>query len=410
MNNKLSILLLCVATFFSCEEDTIRPLVIDDGVSPSSIQNIIVDNFAGGAKLTYSLPQEEDLLYVEAEFIRQDNAEISRVRASLFNNTLEVHGFGEEKDYEINLYAVDQSENKSAPVTTIIRPLRAPIQFVGESLEVFPDFGGMYVSWENPYETNVSLEISVLDEFGQPNVVDIVYSEALEGGVAIRGFDPVEKTFTIVVKDRYGNIYPTQRFVVTPLFEEAADKTYYRTLAALGLTIPHETPAFNARWGLENIYNGDTRPNVRQAFLSAASSWIDPDGELPGYEGLNAQYFTLDIGTEIKLSRILMHTAAFDKDTPKVFDIWGANQLNADGSLDGWVKIADKRETIKPSGTPYGVDPTQEDIEAAERGFDVLIDANAPPVRYIRFVNRQSWDGNTLIKIAEMEFFGEIIN
>lgn len=410
MKNKYIILLLCMAVLFGCEEDTVRPLVIDNETTPSPIENVVVDNIAGGAIISYSLPNEEDLLYVEAQFKRQDNAEISKVRSSLYNNSLEVNGFGEEKDFDVTLYAVDQSENKSEPVTVTITPQKPPIQFVGESLEVIPDFGGMYVSWENPLEANVSFEVSVLDEFGEPNVVDIVYSSAEDGGFAIRGFDAVEQTFVIIVKDRFGNILPAKTYVITPLFEEAADKAYYRTLAALGLDLPHETPAFNNRWALELVYNGDTRTQVRQCFYSAGAGWIDPDGELPGYEGLGAQYFTLDIGVKIKLSRILMHSSAFGGTCPKVFDVWGSNQLNADGSLDGWVKIVDKGETIKPSGTPYGVDPTTDDIEAAERGFDILVDPTAPPVRYIRFINRQSWDGNTAIQIAELEFFGEILD
>ena len=401
-NINFLIFCICVTAFFSCDEDEIRPLIQSNNV-PDPIENVVVENVAGGATLTYNLPDETDLLYVEAEFRRQDGAELSRVRSSVFNNSLDVNGFGIEKDFEVTLYAVNQSQNRSTPITTTIRPEKAPLQFVCESLTAVTDFGGMIVNWENPFEADISLEISTINEFGEPELVDVVYTTGLEGTYVARGFESVETTFEIIIKDRFGNVLPAKSFTLTPLFEEEADRINYATVIQL-----HDTPTFNFRWGIDNVIDGDLQATRFQAYLSAGG-WIDPDGELPEYEGLKAHIITIDAGVEIQLSRIRLHSTEYTGSCPRFFDIWGTNQLNADGSLDGWTKIVDNGETVKPSGLPVGQN-TAEDIDTAARGYDILPLPLSPSVRYIRFVNKASWDETTTMTIAELRFFGKIID
>lgn len=405
MKNRFMILSLCATLFFSCQEDSIRPLVVDNGIAPGVVENVMVQNLAGAAKLTYNLPTDDDLLYVEAEFKRQSTGTVSRVRSSVFNNSLVVEGFGEEKDYEVNLYAVDQSENKSEAVTTIIHPEKAPLGYVVESLKAFADFGGLHLYWKNKYEGNVSLEISVLNEFGLPEVVDVVYSSQQKGDYAVRGFDTTERTFQVIVKDRYDNISEPQYFVITPLFEQYLDRIYYKAIVQT-----HDTPNSFSRWTLDNLFDGITTGN--HGFLTAGD-WIDPDGELPEYVGAGVVMFTIDLGVTAKISRLKWWQRAnknypYNGNNPKFYDIWGSDHLNADGSLDGWVKLVDRGTIIKPSGLPLG-ENTTEDVDAAVAGHDVIADASAPPVRYIRWVNLQNWYGTTAVHIMELEAYGQIV-
>ena len=312
-----------------------------------------------------------------------------------------LEGFGEEKDFDVTLFAVDQSENRSEPVNTIVSPKKPPLLFACESLTAVPDFGGIFVEWENPHFGEISVEVAALDEFDVPQLIDVAYSEASEGSLAIRGFDAVETTFNIIVKDRFGNIAPRKTFSLVPFFEEAASKDFYEVVRQ-----PHDAPDFNNNWRLQLIYNGNTRVGARQAYLSRGS-FVDPD-PLPEYEGINAHMFTIDLGVELKMSRMLLHANAYTGGAPRFFDIWGSNQLNPDGSFDGWHKIVDQGEIIKPSGLPVG-ENSNEDIEAAARGIDIIADPSAPSSRYIRFVNRQNWGQVPEIQIGEIEFFGEII-
>lgn len=397
----------CAMLLFNCEEEKLRSIAIDDGIAPGMIQNVTVENIAGGAKLSYSLPNDIDLLYVEAQFKRQATAEISKVRSSIFDNSLIVEGFGEEKDYEVTLYAVDEAENRSKPVTVIITPDRAPIQFVGDSLEALPDFGGLLLSWENPFEGNISLEVSVINELGQPEVAETIYSSSREGVQAVRGFDAIEYTFLVIVKDRYDNVLETKTFMLTPLFEELVEKVNYEAVTQI-----HDTPPFNIRWPVSDIYDNNL---IGNSGYHSGNGWIDPDGELPEYDGQNVHMITLDLGVKVKLSRIkwFQRTVAanniFANGNPRIYDIWGTTQLNADGSLDGWTKVVDNAELIKPSGLPLG-SINEDDIAAATAGHDAIADPTAPAVRYIRFVNKENWGGETFFHIMELEAWGSIID
>ena len=82
------------------------------------------------------------------------------------------------------------------------------------------------------------------------------------------------------------------------------------------------------------------------------------------------------------------------------------NKLNADGSLDGWVKLVENGEIIKPSGLPVGT-TTTEDIDYAALGHDMTAAASAPSIRYIRWVNTKNWGGTTFMNIMEIEVYGK---
>ena len=60
---KFIILCLCaMITFFSCQEDSIRPLVDGDNIGPDIVEDVLIENINGGANLTYNLPNDSDLL------------------------------------------------------------------------------------------------------------------------------------------------------------------------------------------------------------------------------------------------------------------------------------------------------------------------------------------------------------
>ena len=59
--------LLIIFLFNACEEDIREPL-ISEGIAPGKISNVVVENLPGGAALTYTLPNDNDLLYVLAEY------------------------------------------------------------------------------------------------------------------------------------------------------------------------------------------------------------------------------------------------------------------------------------------------------------------------------------------------------
>src|SRR3546814_2663068 len=84
---------ICVLALIACtKEERHIPCEQSDRV-PDPLRNVMVENLPGGAKLTYKVPDDPNLLYVKAEFETQ--GEIRNVKASYYENTLRQDGFGD---------------------------------------------------------------------------------------------------------------------------------------------------------------------------------------------------------------------------------------------------------------------------------------------------------------------------
>jgi hypothetical protein len=121
--------------------------------------------------------------------------------------------------------------------------------------------------------------------------------------------------------------------------------------------------------------------------------------------------FTFDLGETAKLIRFTqwhqLTTGILYRKNVKTFEIWGSATSSVDASFTGWVKLG-AYESRKPSGLPLGQEVAG-DIAFATAGEIFTVDPNAPPVRYIRYVIKDTWDGATgPVTIAEMAFFKSV--
>jgi hypothetical protein len=88
----------------------------------------------------------------------------------------------------------------------------------------------------------------------------------------------------------------------------------------------------------------------------------------------------------------------------KRYEVWGASELNEDGSFNGWTKLL-TMTNIKPSGLPIGLF-TDEDRAAGKAGDEANFAPDLPKVRYIRIRCLENWSGNTNMVISEVTFWG----
>ena len=100
-----SVFTIAIASLaISCDQNNLEPLE-NNSTAPGQVQNVAVENLPGKAKLTYTLPSDQDLLYVKAEYTLASGKKME-VKSSYYNNSLEVVGFANEGEYEIQLYSV----------------------------------------------------------------------------------------------------------------------------------------------------------------------------------------------------------------------------------------------------------------------------------------------------------------
>lgn len=120
--------------------------------------------------------------------------------------------------------------------------------------------------------------------------------------------------------------------------------------------------------------------------------------------------FTFDLGQTRDISRIkqwqrLTGTVVYRIQNVRRFEVWGSDNPNVTEDFSGWTRLG-VFESHKPSGLPHGQE-SPEDLAYAAAGEDFMTDADAPPVRYIRYVVLSTWDNKPTIAIAQLKFFSD---
>lgn len=126
------------------------------------------------------------------------------------------------------------------------------------------------------------------------------------------------------------------------------------------------------------------------------------------------QSFTFDLGVLTELtsfrlwqrSKNAFETFIYNSANCKKWEIWGCNQMpSTEYDEKEWTKLMDC-EITKPSGLPIG-QINDDDIAAADEGHEFIFPEGLPPVRYIRFTVKETWNGtNNTFFVQEVSFYG----
>ena len=397
-------ILLFAILAMGCTEDELEPMG-HNSTPPGQVTGIEVENLPGKAKLSYTLPDDPDLLYVKAVY-RLNSGVMREIKASYYTNTMTLDGFGDTNIHEVQVYAVNRSEVASEPVSVKVQPQENPIWSVRRSLVIADDFSGVNIKAENPSRESVAIEIMCKDSLGTWQMLESVESSLPKIEAACRGLDTLEYEFRFTVRDRFLNYTDTLYATVHPLFEQMLDKSQFKAYNLPGDASPEQPGWLEMDRMWNNIYDYTNH----ERWLIAMPS----DVHAP-------QISTFDIGTPAKLSRLTLFDWGYDNaagagagdrmfytgEHMRRFEIWGTMTPSPDGSLDGWTLLA-TFENEKPSQLPYG-QQSQEDFDTAVKGFGFVfpVSAEIPKVRYVRIRNLESWDGTTKFGIAEIDLYGD---
>lgn len=383
----------------SCNEETVGQYPIDS-VPPGPVTNVQVkEAFGGGAVISYTIPEDLDLLGVKASYTL-DTGEQVEVIASAYNSEISVEGFAEVKEHPVTLRAIDKSRNESKPVTIQITPKRAPIFEVMESLQIFNDFGGIQLQWQNPDQKDIIIIVSKpVPDSQLTESVQNIYSSAQDGIGYVRGFPAEPQTFIVEVQDKWGNKTESKSQDCLPLYEEKVNSQKYwkRWNPA---DIPYDQ--YPGNYGIEKIWDGKN-------MLSGSTNIYSSN------RGVSMPFrITFDMQQVYKLSRLKLYQRTgssylYNQQSPKHFKIYGS--LNRNVTLDAtepdrqWIELGEF-ESIKPSGLPLGK-YSQEDLDWAGGGEEFTFPIQlATPVRYIMLEFIENWGGVEGTAFSELEFWG----
>ncbi|WP_186758595.1 DUF5000 domain-containing lipoprotein [Echinicola salinicaeni] len=377
----------------ACEVEEMHSPYSKGSTPPGPVFETSVENMPGKAKIFYAVPNDPDLLYVKAVYQRS-NGEEAEVKSSYFNNSLMVEGFSDTLDHEVKLYSVNRNEMESEPVTVVIKPKKAPVWDVYESLDVKASFGGIQVNALNPEREDVAILIMEKNELDEWEVdPNSIYTSTDTINYALRGMDTLVHEFAFTVRDRWLNYTDTVYADIAPFYETALSKANYR-----GMQLPGDSP--------------------HHPSTSMAGMW---DGEIMNWPSIymtqavvsGPHTITFDVGVEAKMSRIVIwdYPEYYNGRTYyylgnlKEFEVWGSDDPPSDGSYDNWVKLGTYSAT-KPSGLPFG-QQSDEDYRVANSGLNWQFDIDAPKVRYLRIRSIRNWGGSTYMAIGEVQVYGD---
>jgi hypothetical protein len=387
-------MLSLIVTFLGCSEEQ-GPIPLESNLTPpGEVKNVTVENLPGKAKLQYTLPEDEDLLYVVARYTLENGTPLE-VKSSYYNNSMLIEGFTGLSEQEVKIFAVNRSEIESKPVTVTVAPLEAPIFDVFKSLETSPDFGGVRINAKNPTEEDIALLVlqKNLQDDWEPLPTSI-YTSVSEISQSLRGFDTIPQDFAFLVRDRWLNTTDTLFTTLKPIYETLMPRENM-----MPITLNNDALAPSSWSNVRDLFNGGTLEYYDTYFTSRT---VDTKDHL----------VTFDIGRKTKLSRL--HIWQFSEPiggqrlyyylgAMRYFKVWGANELN-DGDLSGWTLLGEF-EVKKPSGLPYGQEDNN-DLVAAKDGADYEISINNPAVRYLRIQCMESWAGGDYMAVSEVQVYG----
>jgi hypothetical protein len=400
MSRYTSLVIGLVFVFFACEQELERGPLSKDGTPPSPVAEVTVTNLPGGARISYRVPDDNDALLVEAIY-KLDNGKVVTSKSSIFKNFVEVQGLRQVRSQEVELVTVDRSNNRSTSVFVTINPETAPVDKLFSSFELVEDFGGVRLNYSN--EDKISAELLLYTEDDKGNMVyrqSVFISDDQRSHQTFRGFPPLTTKFGVAAIDRWDNSTEILAAERTPLEEIILDLEKFRDVTLAG----DEPAAFG--WTKSNLWNNSIDGSGFHTAQGLPGAVVPPYTE--GYH-----MFTMDLGVLAKLSRFKFWQRQgewiYTHGNPRYFEVWGTDVLPSDNgaSLEGWTKLIENGEVVKPSGGAIGSN-SAEDVARAASGEEFEFPIEAPPVRYIRFVNIESWSTGKFMHLMELNFWGQI--
>ncbi len=437
-----------------------------ESVAPAPITDVTFTPQPGGGYFLFTNPQDADFLYTRAEYVIGTGEKISKT-SSAYSDTLFIEGFGEVKEYEVKLYAVDRNNNASEPVIMKVIPLETATETILQTLKVVPGFSNVQISWEN--ETEARINVYVKYEIDGKEGTKVQASNMLKDNFNIEQLEGRPYKISAWLTDNYGNQSSVREFgQITPKEDFLIEKTNWSFLQDSRLwgnkwndkvDEDHQAPIGfdpnDADAELTKVYAHDSLKNGRRSYYEGRATYFI-DGELDDADKLNLNYvhtgdlswngdktkgdygqgydfgagrsgenrfyasgdttsynmycsYFFDMGEVIQASRIQISPRrwgadAWGAENCKEFQIFISNDQDPTDGITGWEYVG-HYAVVKPS------DDSEANLVLKEGGSQWLLYPDdprfTPPFRYIRFKVVKIYSGNSMCS-SEMTLWGKV--
>ena len=389
---KLLFLTILIFAVSSCSKqddgDTTPPSVLTvDSVTPTN----------GGGIISYTLPNDDDILYVRAEYTNSNGVDVSRASSS-YNNSIEIDGLNQTTALTITLYVVDENYNQSAPLYVELVPLESFIYLVQESIEVNTDLGGFRINWENIQSKTVYVFVHINN--GSEEEIRILSSNNSSESIAVRGLPSEEITISTRIEDFDENSTTLEeKGTLTPLFEQVIDKSTWTLVASQSVNGNAWEGASVNFW--DDVIDTTNNNSDNSYFMI----WRDLNGG-----SLNWPLdLVIDLNKNVKVTRFTVWQRAywyngpsdipyyFQEENMKSFTIYASNDAQVWEEL-GQFDIGDPRDS-------EGNIP-QSALDSAANGHEFELDEVSESFRYLKFSVTSNYGSEAYVNGSEITMYG----
>ena len=348
----LIIISLMPMVWIGCKEEGRVDHINDSAPAPAQVTDVTMRSTPGGVILKYTLPDDQNLRYVKAEYEIRPGV-VYDTKASSYMDSLMLEGFGDTRAYDVKLFSVGKNEKASEPLIVRVNPMTAPVHLVSKQLK--EAFGGVSVTIQNPERASLAIVLMAdTAHLGYQRLLYTFYTSAERMTFPYRGLESVQGEYSVYLRDRWGNLSDTLSSILTPRYEELISKN---------------------TWSMVHLDN-DIDINMNNSNIL----WDDIDGSydwtnnVRSSRGVLPVWFTFDLGMEILMSRgklwMMNGHELVVGEAVKRFEVWGSLNPSQDGNWDDWIRLA---ETAVPDAStmdsPYswlrgGIDFEVEDTES----------------------------------------------
>ena len=389
---KLLFLTILIFAVSSCSKQ-------DDGdTTPPSVLTVnSVTPTNGGGIISYTLPNDDDILYVRAEYTNSNGVDVSRASSS-YNNSIEIDGLNQTTALTITLYVVDQNYNQSAPIYVELVPLDSFIYLVQESIEVNTDLGGFRITWENIQSKTVYVFVHINN--GTEEEIRILSSNNSSESIAVRGLPSEEITISTRIEDFDENSTTLEeKGTLTPLFEQVIDKSTWTLVASQSVNGNAWEGASANFW--DDVIDTTNNNSDNSYFMI----WRDLNGGSLDWP----LDLVIDLNKNVKITRFTVWQRAFwyngPSDVPyyfqeenmKSFNLYASNDAQVWEEL-GQFDIGDPRDS-------EGNIP-QSALDSAANGHEFELDEVSESFRYLKFRVTSNYGSEAYVNGSEITMYG----
>ena len=389
---KLFLLTILIFTANSCSKqddgDTTPPSVLTiDSVTPTN----------GGGIISYTLPNDDDILYVRAEYTNSNGVDVSRA-SSGYNNSIEIDGLNQTTALTITLYVIDENYNQSPPIYVELVPLESFIYLVQESIEVTTDLGGFRITWENIQSKTVYVFVHINN--GIEEEIRILSSNNSSESIAVRGLPSEEITISTRIEDFDENSTTLEeKGTLTPLFEQVIDKSTWTLVTSQSVNGNAWEGASVNFW--DDVIDTTNNNSDNSYFMI----WRDLNGGSLDWP----LDLVIDLNKNVKVTRFTVWQRAywyngpsdvpyyFQEENMKSFIIYASNDAQVWEEL-GQFDIGDPRDS-------EGNIP-QSALESAANGHEFELDQVSESFRYLKFSVTSNYGSEAYVNGSEITMYG----